>query len=96
MTYNPKPIDTSTVSLPKEVEALLERLAENNHDIWATQRMAVGWRYGPKRDDEKKEHPDLVAYSELPEEEKQYDRNTAAETLKAILVLGYRIFPPSR
>jgi hypothetical protein len=94
MTYNPKPIDTSKVTLPNEMEALLEGLAENNHDIWARQRLAEGWQYGVKRDDEKKEHPDLVPYSELPEHEKLYDRNTAMETLKAILVLGYRILPP--
>jgi hypothetical protein len=32
-----------------------------------------------------------VPYAELTEEEKEYDRNTALETLKLILKLGYRI-----
>jgi ryanodine receptor 2 len=89
--YEPKPIDTSRVRLPDGITELIERLAENNHDIWAQQRLAEGWSYGPRRDDAKKQHPDLVSYGELPESEKEYDRATAVATLKAIVALGYRI-----
>lgn len=89
--YTPKPIDTSKVTLSREVLELTEVLAENTHDHWASKRMAEGWCYGPVRDDAKKEHPDLVPYSELPEAEKEYDRTTAMETLKAIIAAGYRI-----
>jgi len=32
-----------------------------------------------------------VAYEDLPEEEKDYDRNTSVETLKMILKLGFKI-----
>ena len=35
--------------------------------------------------------PCLAPYDQLPEKEKDYDRATAGETLKAILKLGYRI-----
>lgn len=91
MTYQPKPIDTSSVTLPEDLLALTERLAENAHDIWARQRIAEGWTYGPNRDDAAKKHPDLVPYCQLPEPEKEYDRNAAMETLKAIVALGYRI-----
>ena len=93
MTYQPKPIDTSSVTLPADLLALTERLAENAHDIWARQRMSEGWTYGPQRDDASKKHPDLVAYADLPESEKQYDRNAAMETLKAIVALGYEVRP---
>jgi hypothetical protein len=74
--------------------ALTERLAEHSHDVWAQQRMADGWTYGPKRDDATKKHPDLIPYAELPEPEKEYDRKAAMETLKAIIALGYRIVRP--
>ncbi len=89
--YNPKPIDTGMIELPEELLELTEKIAENVHDIWAKGRIAEGWSYGPQRDDKKRETPCLVPYGELPEGEKEYDRNTALETLKLIMALGYRI-----
>src|SRR4051812_27077281 len=89
--YDPKPIDTKNVTLDPEVEELTEKLAENNHDHWALQRRADGWRYGPNRDDERKEHPGLVPYAELSDAEKAYDRTSSMETLKTIVALGFRI-----
>jgi hypothetical protein len=91
MSYDPKPIDTSGVALSEDIRGLTEQLAENAHEIWARQRLRDGWRYGPRRDDDRKEHPCLVPYAELPESEKAYDRNAALQTLEAILALGYRI-----
>jgi len=91
MTYSPKPIDTSAVALPAELVRLTERLAEHNHDVWAARRISEGWSLGPSRDDAAKKHPDLVPYSDLPASEKEYDRATAVEVLKAIIALGYRI-----
>lgn len=35
MNYNPKPIDTSDITLPEELLALTEKIAENVHDVWA-------------------------------------------------------------
>ena len=89
--YRPEPMDTSKVDLPWEVEELTERLSRNAHVVWAQQRMAEGWRWGPQRDDVRKLHPSLVPYEQLPESEKEYDRGTAMQTVKAILALGFRI-----
>ena len=89
--YRPEPIDTSDVRLPEDLLGLVEHLAENVHEHWARQRLAEGWRLGPQRDQFRREHPCLVPYAELPEEEKRYDRQTAIETLKAIVQLGYQI-----
>ena len=91
MNYIPNPIDTSDVKLTPELLALCEKLAENTHEVWAKGRTDSGWKYGTVRDDEKKETPCLVAYSDLPESEKEYDRNTAMETLKLIVKLGFNI-----
>jgi len=90
-TYHPQPIDTSQVELPAEVDELIEQLSEHNHNVWARGRMADGWAHGPRRDDAKKEHPCLIPYTDLPESEKQVDRHTATEILKAIVALGFRI-----
>ena len=91
MDYAPKPIDTSRIQLSPEIVELEELLARHAHDVWARQRLKDGWRYGPERSDSLKEHPGLVPYEQLLETEKQYDRNAASETLKAILACGYRI-----
>jgi hypothetical protein len=91
LEYRPAPRDTSKIEVPTEITGLTELLAKNAHENWARQRMDDGWRWGPRRDDAKKEHPSLVPYEELSEEEKRYDRRTAMETIKTILALGYRI-----
>ena len=89
--YAPKPVDTAGVDLPDELKELTELLAENVHENWAAGRLAEGWRYGSVRDDAGRQTPCLVPYACLSAEEKNYDRNTALETLKTILALGYRI-----
>ena len=90
-TYIPRPADTKDVLLSDELMGLTEEMARNVHDVWSAGRIADGWTWGPVRDDAKKEHPCLVPYEELQESEKAYDRNTAIETLKLILSLGYKI-----
>ncbi|UKK54620.1 RyR domain-containing protein [Prevotella sp. E2-28] len=89
--YTPQPLDTSDISLPKELELLVEQMSKNVHEVWAQTRISQGWKYGAERNDALKLHPCLVPYEELPESEKEYDRNTSVETLKLILKLGFKI-----
>lgn len=91
MVYKPNPVDTDNVTLPKGLLELTEKIAENVHENWSAGRISEGWVYGEKRDDEKKTTPCLVPYALLSEEEKEYDRNTALQTLKLIVALGYKI-----
>ena len=95
MSYEPAPIDTSGVSLSAEIDALTELLSRNAHEVWARQRIREGWCYGPQRDDVRREHPGLVPYEQLSESEKAFDRNTAMETLRVILAMGFRVVPPT-
>jgi hypothetical protein len=88
------PIDTSEVTLSDDLAGLTERLAAHIHETWAQRRRAEGWTYGAQRDDAAKTHPGLVPYAQLAESEKEYDRQTAIETIRSILALGYRIVPP--
>lgn len=89
--YDPKPVNVDDVVLSDELLQLTERIAENVHDVWARGRISEGWIYGPEKDSRKKETPHLVPYNELPESEKDYDRNTALNTLKLVVKLGYTI-----
>jgi ryanodine receptor 2 len=90
-TYIPQPIDTSDVKLPAALEQLVEKMSKNVHEVWSETRIQQGWTYGEQRNDELKTHPCLVPYEDLPEEEKEYDRNTSIGTLKLIMKLGFKI-----
>lgn len=89
--YKPHPIDTSKIELPEELLELTEKIAENVHENWAAGRISEGWTYGETRNDSEKTTPCLVPYSLLSEVEKEYDRNTAIQTIKLIVALGYRL-----
>lgn len=92
--YIPCPEDTGAVEIPEDLLALTEKLARNTHEVWAKGRAREGWTYGPVRDDAGRRTPCMVPYEDLPEEEKEYDRRTAMETVRLILKLGYKILPP--
>jgi len=79
------------IKLPENMQDLLEKVAENVHETWAANRIKEGWTYGPERNDELKQTPCLVPYNELPEIEKEYDRNTARTVIDTILKEGYKI-----
>ena len=89
--YVPQPMDTNDICLPEELNVLIEKMAENVHEVWAQSRIEQGWSYGEERNDTLKTHPCLVPYGELPEVEKAYDRDTALGTLKLISKLGFKI-----
>lgn len=90
-TYVPNPVNTAGVELTQDMIPLVEQMAKNVHDVWAKSRIKDGWKYGATRDDKAKTHPCLVSYEDLPDSEKAYDRDTAVETLKLIMKLGFSI-----
>lgn len=89
--FNPQPIDVSNIRLDDDLMELTDTIAQDVHDIWALKRIKEGWSFGSVRDDSKKQHPDLVPFIELPESEKDYDRDMAIHAIKVIKRLGYRI-----
>ena len=89
--YEPYPIKLDDVALDDDLTELQEAIAENAHEIWAKARTDQGWTYGPERNDQKKETPDMVPYCNLPESEKLYDREMAMQTLKLVKKLGFEI-----
>ena len=84
-------MDTSDISLPEDLNVLIEQMAKNVHEVWAKNRLEQGWTYGEERNDVLKTHPCLIPYEELPQVEKDYDRDTALGTLKLISKLGFKI-----
>lgn len=45
----------------------------DSHESWLSYKEANGWKYGPVKDTEKKEHPCFVPFDELPDEQQIKD-----------------------
>ncbi|KAJ7416519.1 hypothetical protein BTVI_35536 [Pitangus sulphuratus] len=89
--FTPVPVDTSQIVLPPHLERIREKLAENIHELWVMNKIELGWQYGPIRDDNKRQHPCLVEFSKLPEQERNYNLQMSLETLKTLLALGCHV-----
>ena len=44
-----------------------------SHEAWMAHKLAEGWKYGPVKDPQAKEHPCLVPFEQLPAEQKAKD-----------------------
>lgn len=98
--YQPCPLDTSDVEIDFEGEEkhlgdLCDMMARNSHEVWAKAKLEGGWTYGPKRDDKRKWHPQLVPYAYVPEENKTNDIDTARQMIKVITAVGFDIIHKS-
>uniref|UniRef100_A0A7N6A8U4 Ryanodine receptor 2 n=1 Tax=Anabas testudineus TaxID=64144 RepID=A0A7N6A8U4_ANATE len=89
--FTPTPVDTSQIVLPPHLERIREKLAENIHELWVMNKIELGWTYGAVRDDNKRQHPCLVEFSKLPEQERSYNLQMSMETLKTLLALGCHV-----
>lgn len=92
--YKPAPLDLSAIELTTKMEELVDRLAENTHNVWARERISQNWTYGLNEDTEKRRSPHLVQYKDVDEAIKIANRNTASETVRTLLVYGYVLDPP--
>jgi len=71
----------------------MEILARMEHERWIKDKMAAGWTYAPPpRDDAKNTHPCLVPWEELPEEEKEKDRQAVRQIPKLLSQMGFEIY----
>lgn len=46
---------------------------EQSHESWMREKLDNGWTFGPVKDPEKREHPCMVPYAELPPEQRAKD-----------------------
>jgi hypothetical protein len=81
-------------AIARELLQLMEFIAENNHDHWAVDRFSRGYKLGPEKNDNKKWHPCLVAYSLLPEQRKQKYRESSYKILGTLVEWNYAVVKP--
>jgi len=73
---------------PEEVELL----AQMEHESWAEEKISEGWKYRPTKDATKKTSPYLVPWNDLPEEEKDKDRNQVRELPQFLAKARFEIY----
>ncbi len=47
--------------------------ASASHESWLKEKTETGWKYGPIKDADKKEHPCFVPYNQLPVDQRLKD-----------------------
>ncbi|PKU46315.1 ryanodine receptor 3 [Limosa lapponica baueri] len=94
--YKPAPLDLSEVKLLPSQEVLVDKLAENAHNVWAKDRIKQGWTYGIQQDLKNKRNPRLVPYVLLDERTKKSNRDSLREAVRTFAGYGYSIEPPDQ
>ncbi|GAB0190548.1 ryanodine receptor 3 [Grus japonensis] len=94
--YKPAPLDLSEVKLLPSQEFLVDKLAENAHNVWAKDRIKQGWTYGIQQDLKNKRNPRLVPYTLLDERTKKSNRDSLREAVRTFAGYGYSIEPPDQ
>lgn len=59
---------------------------EQSHEAWMEAKLRDGWRYGEVKDADKREHPCMVPYGELPAEQRAKDHifGSIVATIRAV------------
>ncbi|XP_014825203.1 PREDICTED: ryanodine receptor 3-like isoform X2 [Poecilia mexicana] len=92
-SYKPSPLDLSDIKLTPGQELLVDKLAENAHNVWAKDRIKQGWTYGIQQDLKSKRNPRLVPYVLLDERTKKSNRDSLREAIRTMIGYGYNIEP---
>nr|XP_033809950.1 ryanodine receptor 1 isoform X12 [Geotrypetes seraphini] len=94
--YKPAPLDLSHVKLTPAQNTLVDKLAENAHNVWARDRVHQGWTYSIVQDIKNKRNPRLVPYVLLDERTKKTNRDSLCEAVRTLIGYGYNIEPPDQ
>jgi hypothetical protein len=69
----------------------LERLSIMEHERWMNTKLQAGWQYAKETNKPAKEHHALLPWEDLPEEEKDKDRDLVRAIPRLLTEIGYTV-----
>jgi len=87
----PAPLIDPRGSLHSFSDDEVEALARLEHERWVADKVRSGWRYGPERDDDHRIHSGIVDWEQLPESERDKDREPIREIPEMLAYAGFEI-----
>ena len=83
--------EKSDPSVTGVLSAMLDVLAEEEHDLWMDFKLRNGWRYGDIRNDDNRAHDCLKPYRELSDKDQKKDKNSVITYPRIAERAGYKI-----
>jgi hypothetical protein len=87
----PAPLVDLEDSLVEFDESEVEQLAELEHDRWCTDQLRDGWTRGDIQDPVQKIHNFIVGWDDLPESEREKDREAMRELPRMLAGAGFEV-----
>jgi len=75
----------------EELNEEIEKLSELEHRRWNAERSLAGWIFSKQKDDKTRETPYLTDWNKLPEDIKNYDRNTVKNIPSVLELIGMKV-----
>jgi hypothetical protein len=78
-------------SPPRFTDEDIDLLGRMEHDRWSREKIEAGWRYGERKDIDRRLTPYLIPWSEMPEQIRKFDRVLVRNVAELLLKSGYAI-----
>ena len=72
-------------------EMEITKMARLEHELWCQAKESDGWTYGEQRDENKRTHPDLVSWDNLPEGEREKNLTVVRQIPALLARIGFQI-----
>jgi hypothetical protein len=86
-----RPVSDRRIALMAFSDDEIETMAEMEHGRWNAERLLRGWRWGSRRDEGARRNPNLVAWSELPDAVRDWDRSTVRRIPQYLAEVGLEV-----
>ena len=84
--------ESANINFPEFTDKEIEIMAELEHGRWNMQKLLDGWKYGNKKNIEKKISPYLIPYEDLSENIKEYDREAVVNFPSVLSKIGLEVY----